>query len=159
MRLMVLQHASSEKAEPGMRDFDRALNERGRKDAAKIGAYMAHHALLPDQVMVSPARHARETFEPVSEAYGQSMTAAFTKAALMPSSPLSERTIRPSAAFSLSATIRACMKSVPKIYHWARSGRIRGSAASRWRGRKVRRGLALTAAASAITAGGGRAWV
>ena len=54
MRLMVLRHASSEKAEPGMRDFDRALNERGRKDAAKIGAYMAHHALLPDRVIVSP---------------------------------------------------------------------------------------------------------
>ncbi len=69
MRLMVLRHASSEKAEPGMRDFDRALNERGRKDAAKIGAYMAHHALLPDRVIVSPARRARETWEHVSEAF------------------------------------------------------------------------------------------
>jgi phosphohistidine phosphatase len=56
MRLMVLRHASSEKAEPGMRDFDSALNERGRKDAAKIGAYMAHHALLPDRVIVGAAR-------------------------------------------------------------------------------------------------------
>jgi phosphohistidine phosphatase len=71
MRLMVHRHASSEKAEPGMRDLDRALNERGRKDAAKIGAYMAHHALLPDQVIVSPARRAKETLEPVSEAYGR----------------------------------------------------------------------------------------
>ena len=69
MRLMVLRHASPEKAEPGMRDFDRALNERGRKDAAKIGAYMAHHALLPDRVIVSPARRARETWEHVSEAF------------------------------------------------------------------------------------------
>ena len=69
MRLMVLRHASSEKAQPGMRDFDRALNERGRKDAAKIGAYMAHHALLPDRVIVSPARRARETWEHVSEAF------------------------------------------------------------------------------------------
>ena len=69
MRLMVLRHASSEKAEPGMRDFDRALNERGRKDAAKIGAYMAHHALLSDRVIVSPARRARETWEHVSEAF------------------------------------------------------------------------------------------
>jgi phosphohistidine phosphatase len=68
MRLMVLRHASSEKAEPGMRDFDRALNARGRKDAAKIGAYMAHHALLSDRVILSPARRARETWEHVSKA-------------------------------------------------------------------------------------------
>jgi phosphohistidine phosphatase len=68
MRLMVLRHASSEKAEPGMRDFDRALKECGRKDAAKMGAYMAHHALLPDRVILSPARRARETWEHVSKA-------------------------------------------------------------------------------------------
>src|SRR5712671_3394495 len=52
-----------------MRDFDRALNERGRKDAAKIGAYMAHHALFPDRVIVSPARRARETWEHMSKAF------------------------------------------------------------------------------------------
>src|SRR5258708_32727070 len=69
MRLMVLRHASSEKAEPGMRDFDRALNEPGRKDAAKIGAYMAHHALLSDRVIVSPAQRARATWEHVSQAF------------------------------------------------------------------------------------------
>jgi phosphohistidine phosphatase len=58
MRLMLLRHASAKKAEPCTRDLDRALNARGRKDAAKIGAYMAHHALLPDRVIVSPARRA-----------------------------------------------------------------------------------------------------
>ena len=69
MRLMLLRHASSKKAEPCTRDLDRALNARGRKDAAKIGAYMAHHALLPDRVIVSPARRARETWERVSKAF------------------------------------------------------------------------------------------
>jgi phosphohistidine phosphatase len=69
MRLMVLRHASAKKAEPGTCDFDRALNERGREDAAKIGAYMAHHALLPDRVILSPARRARETWEHASEAF------------------------------------------------------------------------------------------
>jgi phosphohistidine phosphatase len=69
MRLMLLRHASSRKAEPGMHDLDRALNTRGRNDAAKIGAYMAHHALLPDRVIVSPARRARETWEHVSKAF------------------------------------------------------------------------------------------
>ena len=45
MRLMLLRHAKAEKAEPGMRDHERALNARGRNDAPRIGAYMARHAL------------------------------------------------------------------------------------------------------------------
>ena len=42
---------------------DRALIERGRKDAAKIGAYMAGHALIPDRVLVSPAARCQETWK------------------------------------------------------------------------------------------------
>ena len=38
MRLMLLRHAKSEKAEPGMRDHDRRLDSRGQNDAAMIGA-------------------------------------------------------------------------------------------------------------------------
>ena len=40
MRLMLLRHAKAEKAEPGERDHDRALNARGHKDAARMGAYL-----------------------------------------------------------------------------------------------------------------------
>src|SRR5258705_5217229 len=36
------------------------------KDAAKIGAYMAHHALFPDRVIVSPAQRARKAWEHIS---------------------------------------------------------------------------------------------
>ena len=68
MRLMLLRHAKSEKAEPGMHDRERSLSPRGRKDAAKIGAYLAHHALLPDQVLVSPARRTRETWDGLAKA-------------------------------------------------------------------------------------------
>jgi phosphohistidine phosphatase len=63
MRLMLLRHAKAEKALPGMRDRDRALAARGRKDAARLGAYLIHHGLVPDQVLVSPARRTRETWE------------------------------------------------------------------------------------------------
>ena len=62
MRLMLLRHAKSEKAEPGMSDRDRGLNARGRGDALRMGAYMAHHALLPDRCIVSAARRTRETW-------------------------------------------------------------------------------------------------
>ncbi|HEY7299755.1 MAG TPA: histidine phosphatase family protein [Xanthobacteraceae bacterium] len=69
MRLLLLRHAKSEKAEPSVNDRDRSLNPRGRVDAVRIGAYMAHHGLLPGAALVSPARRTRETFERVAEAW------------------------------------------------------------------------------------------
>ena len=60
MRLMLLRHAKAEKAEPGMRDHERALNDRGPQRSPRVGGYLATHALVPDGVLVStcPA-HAR----------------------------------------------------------------------------------------------------
>jgi phosphohistidine phosphatase len=63
MRLLLLRHAKSEKGEPGMIDRDRTLNDRGRKDAPRIGEYIVHHALQPDRALVSGARRTRETWE------------------------------------------------------------------------------------------------
>jgi phosphohistidine phosphatase len=69
MRLMLLRHAKAEKAEPGERDHERALNARGHKDSARMGAYLAKHALVPDGVLVSTARRTRETWDGVAEAF------------------------------------------------------------------------------------------
>ena len=66
MRLMLLRHAKAEKAEPGMQDHARTLNPRGHNDAAKLGAYLARHALVPDRVLVSTAQRTRETWEDVA---------------------------------------------------------------------------------------------
>jgi phosphohistidine phosphatase len=68
MRLMLLRHAKSEKADPGMRDHERSLNARGRSDAPAIGAYMARHALVPDLVLVSTATRTRQTWERLATA-------------------------------------------------------------------------------------------
>ena len=59
MRLLIFRHAKAEKSSPGMRDRDRPLAARGLKDAARMGAYMAHHALAPRHALVSPARRTR----------------------------------------------------------------------------------------------------
>jgi phosphohistidine phosphatase len=66
MRLMLLRHAKAEKAEPGEADRGRHLNARGESDAPVIGAYMAHHGLIPDLVSVSPSARTRETWEGVA---------------------------------------------------------------------------------------------
>jgi phosphohistidine phosphatase len=66
---MLLRHAKTERAEPGQRDRDRKLTKRGRKDAPAIGAYMAHHRLVPDLALVSPAARAQETWALVIPAF------------------------------------------------------------------------------------------
>jgi phosphohistidine phosphatase len=68
-RLILLRHAKAESSEPGMEDRTRVLIERGRKDAARIGAYMAGHALLPDRVVISPAVRTQETWKYLAAAF------------------------------------------------------------------------------------------
>jgi phosphohistidine phosphatase len=77
MRLMLLRHAKSEKAEGSMRDRDRPLNDRGRSDASLIGAYIAHHELAPDLAVVSAAQRTRETWECVAAALPTAPAASF----------------------------------------------------------------------------------
>jgi phosphohistidine phosphatase len=67
-RLMLLRHAKTERAAPGESDRDRKLMTRGRTDALAVGAYMAHHGLVPDGAMVSPAARAQETWALVAGA-------------------------------------------------------------------------------------------
>ena len=62
-RLMLLRHAKSDWAQPGARDHDRPLTERGRDSATKMGAYMVRHALVPDLVIASTATRVRETLD------------------------------------------------------------------------------------------------
>jgi phosphohistidine phosphatase len=62
-RLMLLRHAKSDWARPGLRDHDRPLNARGRESAPKMGAYMVRHALVPDLIVASTARRVGETLD------------------------------------------------------------------------------------------------
>ena len=75
-RLFLLRHAKAERSEPGMEDRGRKLIERGRKDAAKVGAYMASHALIPDWVIASPSARTQETWKIASGAIRPAPAAA-----------------------------------------------------------------------------------
>ena len=65
-RLILLRHAKSSWADPGASDHDRPLNRRGQEAAPKIGTYLNRHRLIPDCVLCSTARRARETWDLVS---------------------------------------------------------------------------------------------
>ena len=64
-RLMLLRHAKTETDAPSGRDIDRRLDDRGRSDAAEIGGWIAN--LAPDQVMVSTAVRARQTWNIIAD--------------------------------------------------------------------------------------------
>ena len=54
-RLILLRHAKSDRGILGIPDHARPLNARGKEAARRIGAYMAKHHLVPDQVLCSTA--------------------------------------------------------------------------------------------------------
>ena len=61
-RLILFRHAKAEPRAPGEDDFDRPLSERGREDAALVGAALARENLAPDYALISPARRTAETW-------------------------------------------------------------------------------------------------
>jgi phosphohistidine phosphatase len=67
LRLMLLRHAKSSWTDPGADDKDRPLTPRGRRAAQAMGRVMAAKRLLPDLVLCSPARRARDTWKLVAE--------------------------------------------------------------------------------------------
>jgi len=77
--LLLLRHAKSSKDDPSLNDFDRPLNERGRKDAQGIGKYIRKQKIKPDLVISSPAERARQTIELVLKSAGLKIELKFDK--------------------------------------------------------------------------------
>jgi phosphohistidine phosphatase len=67
-RLVLLRHAKS--AWPDVPDHERPLAPRGRRDAPVAGRWLRDAGYLPDQVVCSTARRARETWELVRDGLG-----------------------------------------------------------------------------------------
>lgn len=60
-QLLLLRHAKSSKDDPKLPDRERPLNPRGRRAAAAMRAAIRELGLVPDLVLVSPARRTMET--------------------------------------------------------------------------------------------------
>ena len=59
--LLLMRHAKSSWDNPGLRDFDRPLNERGLKAAPLMGRYLRAQGIAPDLIVSSPAQRAQQT--------------------------------------------------------------------------------------------------
>ena len=64
--LYLLRHAKAGWALPGVRDFDRPLDESGHIDAEATGSAMREHDYVPDITLCSNALRARETLEGIA---------------------------------------------------------------------------------------------
>lgn len=64
MKLLgLIRHAKSDWDDLTLRDFDRGLNDRGRKGAALMGAHIAQLGKGWQKILASPAERVRRTLE------------------------------------------------------------------------------------------------
>jgi phosphohistidine phosphatase len=69
-RLLVLRHAKSSWADTSLDDWQRPLNDRGRRDAPRVGEWLRDRSLVPDVIVTSDAVRACETATAVAAAAG-----------------------------------------------------------------------------------------
>lgn len=59
--LLIIRHAKSDWSDDTLEDIDRPLADKGKKQACKMGHWLAEHDLIPELILVSPARRAQQT--------------------------------------------------------------------------------------------------
>jgi phosphohistidine phosphatase len=59
--LYIIRHAKSSWNDPALDDFDRPLNERGKRDAPRMGKRLKEKDIYPDLMLSSPAKRAFST--------------------------------------------------------------------------------------------------
>ena len=67
--LLLIRHAKSSWDDPGLTDYERPLNERGKKDAPAMAEKLYERGIKIDAFVTSPARRARKTAEQFAKRY------------------------------------------------------------------------------------------
>ncbi len=68
--LFLIRHAKSSWGNPGLRDVNRPLNERGMHDAPAMAKMLVKRGVKPDLIVSSPAKRALTTALFFAEAFG-----------------------------------------------------------------------------------------
>ncbi|MEN8213642.1 MAG: histidine phosphatase family protein [Pseudomonadota bacterium] len=93
--LALVRHAKSSWDHPGLADFERPLNKRGRRDAPRMGSRLAEHYIRPDLIVSSPAVRALTTAEVIASHIGY-----------QPSEIINDRRVYHASSSELLAVIR-----------------------------------------------------
>lgn len=67
LQLLLMRHAKSDWSDDDAPDHDRPLNQRGRRDAPRMGRWLAEQELQPTFILSSSARRAQQTVERLVE--------------------------------------------------------------------------------------------
>lgn len=69
-QLLILRHAKSDWGNSSLDDWERPLNERGERDAPRVGKWLREQSIVPDLIVTSDAMRARTTAQAVAKAAG-----------------------------------------------------------------------------------------
>lgn len=70
-QLILVRHAKSDWGNPGLDDFDRPLNERGKKDAPVMAQRLVEKKIKIDAFIASPAKRAAKTAKCFAEIFNR----------------------------------------------------------------------------------------
>ncbi|MFT3949124.1 MAG: histidine phosphatase family protein [Agriterribacter sp.] len=68
--VLFIRHAKSSWDDPLMNDYDRPLNDRGKKDAPQMAMYLLEKKIPIDSFISSPAKRARKTAALFAKTFG-----------------------------------------------------------------------------------------
>jgi phosphohistidine phosphatase len=77
LRIYLVRHASAAWPQPGTRDFDRRLDQRGHEEAARLAEMMTVNGYAPDRIFCSPAVRCVETLEALGKAMPENPPVAY----------------------------------------------------------------------------------
>jgi phosphohistidine phosphatase len=69
-QLLLMRHAKSAWDIPGQSDFERTLNDRGKKDAPEMGRRIRKKEFMPELIVSSTAKRAQKTAREVAAQLG-----------------------------------------------------------------------------------------
>lgn len=65
--IILMRHAKSCWKDSELKDFDRPLNKRGKKDAPKMGKILMENDAVPDRIFSSSAKRAQSTAKAIAK--------------------------------------------------------------------------------------------
>jgi len=68
--LYIIRHAKSSWDDPGLDDYDRPLNERGKRDAPRMGKRLKEREIYASLMISSPAKRAFSTAKRIAKTLG-----------------------------------------------------------------------------------------
>ena len=78
--LLLMRHAKSSWGNPSLSDHDRPLNKRGEKACRTMGTFLSQQNRVPDKIICSTAKRARETVTGLLETLSIECEIVYTRA-------------------------------------------------------------------------------